>query len=367
MLQGRSHINTLLLLIRGVTGPHNGGSELGMKGARQGQGGVALSWFASPTTINTDYGTGAVDFSVFRHRLALFMVLIFGMGACADGADNHVLWTRATGNIMAKCPTTYTLGDQWASLVFTRVHGAVPKQERWVSHDVLKTRTVRVKESNGNRAVTSIGLPGRQPVRVAQKNKVLKTDVMGKFCAESCSRGEGGTKCLAHGGDRVQDNAGVTLGWNDGVVWSEDPSKGGAKTENVIQRRVAVKCQHKVVGRLAGPAAADQLGLFGAGVLNMFLDGADVRGSITVSARWGGQVARTSIVDEGKLSLRDGVGSWGRVGCWAGCPIEESSDCAILRNAETELWRESRVKGVDDLFTCQGVELWLCQKARGSC
>jgi len=36
---------------------------------------------------------------MFRHRLALFVVLVFGMSAGTDGADNHVLGTQATGKL----------------------------------------------------------------------------------------------------------------------------------------------------------------------------------------------------------------------------------------------------------------------------
>jgi len=91
---------------------------------------------------------------------------------------------------------------------------------------------------------------------------------VGKFCAEGRGRGEGGTERLAHGGDRVQDNAGVTVGRDNGIVRSEDARECGVETKDVIQGRVAVERQHEVARRLAGPATADQLGLFGTGILD---------------------------------------------------------------------------------------------------
>jgi len=70
---------------------------------------VALGGLPSLSTIDTNNGAGAVDFGVLGHHLALLMVLVFGMGACADGADNSVLWTWATRNVMPECPTVHTL------------------------------------------------------------------------------------------------------------------------------------------------------------------------------------------------------------------------------------------------------------------
>jgi len=70
---------------------------------------VTLSGFPGAPAIDTDDGAGAVDLSVLGHHLALLMVLIFGVGASADGANNRVLWTRTAGNVVAKRPTTHAL------------------------------------------------------------------------------------------------------------------------------------------------------------------------------------------------------------------------------------------------------------------
>jgi len=134
---------------------------------------MTLSGFLGLAAVDTDDGAGAIDLGVLGHRLALLVVLVFSMGASTDGANNRVLWTRAAGALVTERPASDALGDQRASLVFTGPSGAIPKQEWRVSHDVLKTRTIRVKESNGDRTMARIRLSGYQPVWVAQQNKVL--------------------------------------------------------------------------------------------------------------------------------------------------------------------------------------------------
>ena len=74
--------------------------------------------------------------------------------------------------------------------------------------------------------MSGIGKPGRQPVWIAQQDEVLKTSITSQFSAEGRSRWEGGTKRLAHGGDRVQDYAGVTARQDDRVVRAKDAREG---------------------------------------------------------------------------------------------------------------------------------------------
>ena len=62
---------------------------------------MTFGGFTCASAVNANNGAGAVDLSVFRHCLALFMVLVFGMGTGTDGADNRVLGTRASGDIVA--------------------------------------------------------------------------------------------------------------------------------------------------------------------------------------------------------------------------------------------------------------------------
>jgi len=72
---------------------------------------MSLGRFPSPPTINTDYGTHAIDLGVLGNRLALLVVLVFGMSASTDGAYNRVLGTRAAGGLMAEGPAARALRD----------------------------------------------------------------------------------------------------------------------------------------------------------------------------------------------------------------------------------------------------------------
>ena len=256
-MHGCSRVDTLFLLIGGVTSPHDGGPELRTEGAGKGEGRVALSRLARTSAVNTDDWASTIDFGVFRHRLALLVVLILGVSASTDRTDNRVLRTRATGKLMAKCPATCALCNQGASFVLTGLSGAVPKEEWRVSRDVLKTRTVGIKKSNRNRTMACVRLSGHQPIWFTQQNEVLETSIASELHAESRSRREGGTEQLTHGGDRVQNNAGVTAGWNDRVVRSEDTRERRAETEDVIQGRVAIERQHEVARCLTGPPTAN--------------------------------------------------------------------------------------------------------------
>ena len=51
---------------------------------------------------------------------------------------------------MAKHPALFTLRDQWAGFVLMGFGRLVTKQERGVTHNVLKTRPIRIEESNRN-------------------------------------------------------------------------------------------------------------------------------------------------------------------------------------------------------------------------
>jgi len=59
--------------------------------------------------------------------------------------------------------------------------GAVPKDEQWVSHDVLKTQTVLVNEGNRDGTMPGIWVSGHQPVGVTKQDEVLKTDISGEL------------------------------------------------------------------------------------------------------------------------------------------------------------------------------------------
>jgi len=100
------------------------------------------------------------------NSLALFVVLIFGMSASADRAYHSVLGMWAAHRFVAKHPAMIILGDEGVGLILPWLCGAVTKQERGVSHNVLKTRTIRIKESNGDRPMMGIGVSGHQPVGV---------------------------------------------------------------------------------------------------------------------------------------------------------------------------------------------------------
>jgi len=88
---------------------------------------VAFGWLASPSTINADNRARAVDFGVFRHRLALLVVLVFGVGASTKWADYCVLRTRASCRFMAEHPATVALRDEGAGLILSWTGGAVTK------------------------------------------------------------------------------------------------------------------------------------------------------------------------------------------------------------------------------------------------
>ena len=129
---------------------------------------MALGRLASTTTVDTGDRAGAEHLSVFGHHLAFLVVLRPGVLSSANGADDHVLQTRAALRLMSKHPAAITLGDEGARLVLTGFSGSVPKKEWWVTHDVLKTRPIGVKESNGDGAMASVRMSGRQPEGVSK-------------------------------------------------------------------------------------------------------------------------------------------------------------------------------------------------------
>ena len=89
------------------------------------------------------------------------MVLILGVLSRTQQADQRVLRAQATGRYMTKLPAAVALGDQGMRLILPGAGGVVAKQERWVSHDVLKTRTILVNEGNRDRAMYSLLVSGR--------------------------------------------------------------------------------------------------------------------------------------------------------------------------------------------------------------
>jgi len=356
-------VNAIFLFIRRVPCADNGGTEFGAEWARKRKGRVAFGRFMSPSAVYADDWARTIHLGVFGHHLALLMVLIFGMGARANGADDGVLRTWAACRFVAEHPASVTLGNQQARLVLTGAGGLMTKQEWRVSHDVLKTRTVWIKESNRDGAMTGVGVSGRQPVWFPQENEVLETCVTSKLRVEIRSRGKRSTKQLVHGGNRVQNNAGITARGDNGVVWSEDAREGGVEAENLVQRGVAIKGQHEVPGCLTGPSATDKLGLFGASVFDMLLDGSDVGCSITMVARRGRQIASPRIIDKSELGLGDRFGGRRGGGSRARCPVEEGSDRPILGDPEAKLRSKSGVEGANNLFPGEGIELWLRQEA----
>jgi len=56
---------------------------------------MAFSQFASLSAVNADNWACTINFGVLGHHLALLVVLVFGVGACADGAYHSVLRTWA--------------------------------------------------------------------------------------------------------------------------------------------------------------------------------------------------------------------------------------------------------------------------------
>ena len=66
---------------------------------------MAFSRLTSLSAIDANDWAHAIYFSVFRHCLALLMVLVFGMSASTEWADHCVLGTRAMRGFMTKHPT----------------------------------------------------------------------------------------------------------------------------------------------------------------------------------------------------------------------------------------------------------------------
>jgi len=235
---------------------------------------------------------------------------------------------------MTKHPASLALGQQRVCLILPWLSSAVAKQERRVSHDVLKTQTIRIKKSDRDRPMSGIGVPSCQPVRFPKEDEVFKTCVTSELSAESHGRGEWSTQHLVHGGYRVQDNAGVTARWDNGIVQSEDSHKGGTEVKDLVQGGIPIERQHEVARRLASPTAANKLGLFGTSVLYMLLDGANVRCSVAMAARGGRQVPSMGVIDKSELCLRDGFWCRGGNGGRAGGLVEESGNCPVFQDVE---------------------------------
>jgi len=111
---------------------------------------MAFGRLTSPSAVNANDWACTINFSVFRHCLALLVVLVFGMSTSTDWAYYHVLGTRASQRFVTEHPASFTLGDEGVSLILPWTCGAVSEQEWRVMHDVLKMCTIGVKESNGN-------------------------------------------------------------------------------------------------------------------------------------------------------------------------------------------------------------------------
>ena len=150
--------------------------ELGTKGA--GGGKCALA-----TTINANWRASAVNLGVLRHVGALLMVDILGMSAATQRADDDVLRT-ASVRVVPERPAPITLADQGARFVSPNFRSPIAEHMGWVADHVLQTRAVGVKECERDGAMSGVRVSGRQPVRIAEQDEVLKTNITGEFRTE---------------------------------------------------------------------------------------------------------------------------------------------------------------------------------------
>jgi len=198
-----------------------------MKGAGGGKCALAM-------TINANWRASAVNLGVLRHVGALLMVDILGMSTAIQRADDDVLRTIASVQVVPKRPAPITLADQGARFISPNFRSPIAEHMGWVADHVLQMRAVGVKECERDRAMSGIRVSGCQPVRIAEQDKVLKTNITGEFhmellCVRKDIRGS-----FAHRGDGVETHSSVTSSWNNGVMWAKDLGENRTKPENFI-------------------------------------------------------------------------------------------------------------------------------------
>jgi len=95
-------------------------------------------------------------------------------------------------------------------------------------------RAVRVKECKRDGAMSGVWVSGRQPVRIAEQDEVLKTNITGEFCTELLCVRKDIRGSFAHCGDGVETHSSVTSSWNNGVMWAKDLGENRTKPENFV-------------------------------------------------------------------------------------------------------------------------------------
>ena len=161
------------------------------------------------------------------------MVDILGMSAATQRADDDVLRT-ASVRVVPERPAPITLADQGARFVSPNFRSPIAEHMGWVADHVLQTRAVGVKECERDGAMSGVRVSGRQPVRIAEQDEVLKTNITGEFRTELLRVREDIRGSFAHRGDGVETHSSVTSSWNNGVMWAKDPGENRTKPENFV-------------------------------------------------------------------------------------------------------------------------------------
>ena len=132
-------------------------------------------------------GACTSDSNVFGHVRTFGVVLLLLVAVAADGTNNHRRGATAPCSGVAQSEAPGALGKRGSGDVLTRLRGTIPKEIGRLTDDVLESGPILVKEDNRYRAMAGSCRPGRQPVGVAENNKVLERVVPPQLVAQRLS------------------------------------------------------------------------------------------------------------------------------------------------------------------------------------